>query len=290
MLFDKAMKHERLTGWGNYLSSFSRVLRIKDIDSYFDPTLRELCNECIAIRGNGRSYGDSSLGPLVVDLTGIKKIYSFDKTTGLLSCSSGITIGEIQEITAKFGWIVAVTPGTKHVTVGGAIACDIHGKNHHIEGAFSNFVLEIELLGVDGGSKVLNRWDDLFFATCGGMGLTGLILTAKIQLKKIQSTNLAVVNIKTNNIFETLECFEKFSKSNYSVAWMDCTAVGNRLGKSIFSCAEHLKDGIFEYPKLKESKIIFKPPTSFGAEISIAIDAPGPFTKFLEKNSKSLYL
>ena len=140
-------------------------------------------------------------------------------------------LSEILEIIVPKGWFLKVTPGTKYITIGGAIASDVHGKNHHIDGCFSEFVLEFRLFLPSGDIVTVKKGDELFYATCGGMGLTGIILDAKIQLKKISSKNIKQTIIKTKNLQETFEAFEKYANTRYSVAWIDCLAKGKNSGE-----------------------------------------------------------
>ena len=137
--------------------------------------------------GNGRSYGDSALNENIIYCKPYNYFLDFDENTGLLHCQSGVMLSEIIEAFVPKGWFLKITPGTKLITVGGAIASDVHGKNHHVEGCFSSCVEEFTLMLPNGEVKNVKKDDELFKLTCGGMGLTGVILEAKIYLKKINS-------------------------------------------------------------------------------------------------------
>ena len=170
--------------------------------------------------GNGRSYGDSALSQNIIYCKPYNYFLDFDETTGLLHCQSGVLLSEIIESFVPKGWFLKVTPGTKLITIGGAIASDVHGKNHHVEGCFSSCVQEFKLMLPNGEIKICSSLEneELFKATCGGMGLTGVILDAKISLKKINSKYIKQTTIKTKNLKETFEAFEKYAYLPYSIA------------------------------------------------------------------------
>lgn len=194
--------------------------------------------------GLRRSYGDSGLAPYVLDMRYLNHFISFDESTGLLRCYAGVSLANILEHFVERGWFLPVTPGTRFVTVGGAIASDVHGKNHHLVGTFSQFVLAIELL-LGNGERVVtspNCKPDLFHATCGGMGLTGLILSATLQLKPIKSHRMVQTSIKVPNLEALLSAFAEQANSSYSVAWIDCLAPKKQLGRSILVLGEHAED------------------------------------------------
>jgi decaprenylphospho-beta-D-ribofuranose 2-oxidase len=196
-------------------------------------------------RGLGRSYGDSSLGSTMLDLTGLDSLVAFDEATGVLTCEAGVSLSTLITVLLPRGWFLPVTPGTRYVTVGGAIASDVHGKNHHVAGAFSEHVLSLSLMVASG--EVLtcspSELPELFHATCGGMGLTGVILSATIQMIPVQSGNIDELLIRTSTLGETLEAFEEHADATYSVAWIDLVARGSSLGRSLVMLGEHASDG-----------------------------------------------
>jgi FAD/FMN-containing dehydrogenase len=159
------------------------------------------------------------------------------------------------------GWFLKVTPGTKYITVGGAIASDVHGKNHHIEGCFSECVEELSVMLPNGKIQICVRGDELFKATCGGMGLTGVIISAKIYLKKINSKNINQITIKTKNLKDTFEAFENYSHMPYSVAWIDCLAKSEKIGKCLLMVGDFADDGDLDYKKKNNINIPFNFPT-----------------------------
>ena len=177
--------------------------------------------------GNGRSYGDSCLndGGLLIRTRGLDRFVSFDQTTGRLVCESGVLLSEILEIFVPRGWFLNVTPGTQFVTVGGAIANDVHGKNHHVRGTFGKHVVRFELLRSDGSRRVCSAQEhpELFRATIGGLGLTGLIQWAEIQLRPVASALIDAETMKFDSIDEFLELSSQSNSDyEYTVAWIDC--------------------------------------------------------------------
>lgn len=228
----------KVTNWGNYPVIDALVHSPSTIEEA--SSVVRLSSELIA-RGLGRCYGDSSLNHTILSTLRLNHILRFDEEQGVLTCEAGVSLSEILDTVVPRGWFLPVTPGTKFVTVGGAIASDVHGKNHHVAGPFSNFVHSITIVLGDGTILTCSRTEheDLFRATCGGMGLTGIILEATFSLIKIETAYIRQQIIKTNNIDETFEQFEKNKHWTYSVAWIDCLAQGNTLGRSALILGEH---------------------------------------------------
>ncbi|EHH3731509.1 TPA: FAD-binding protein [Vibrio parahaemolyticus] len=227
---------KQLTSWGNYP-------RIESYQHYAEKTkVPQISNVAIA-RGLGRSYGDSALSENVILSERLNRFSMFTES-GLLTCDAGMTLGDILETFVPKGWFLPVTPGTKFVTVGGAIASDVHGKNHHSEGCFSDHVLSMVIL-IDQSQIYCDREQnaDLFYATCGGMGLTGVVIEATIQLKKITSSYIDQKIIKAENLETVLKLFNEHEHYTYSVAWIDCLSTGEQLGRSILMLGEHAKEG-----------------------------------------------
>jgi FAD/FMN-containing dehydrogenase len=197
--------------------------------------------------GNGRSYGDvcQNEGGTLLDTRGLDRLIAFDDAEGILECEAGVLLSQIIERFAPRGWFPPVTPGTAFVTVGGAIANDVHGKNHHHAGTFGHHLLGFELLRSDG--EVLQcspqYHADWFAATLGGLGLTGLIRRARLQLRRIPSRWIA----GDSRRFATLEEFFALSRDSdaayeYTVAWLDCAARGPQRGRGIFMRGNHAAD------------------------------------------------
>lgn len=199
--------------------------------------------------GAGRSYGDVCLldhGTLLrtrgPDLNcGMDRLLDFDLQTGTLCCEAGTTLGEILDFVVPRGFFLPVSPGTKFVTVGGAIANDIHGKNHHIAGTFGRHVPRFELVRSDGTRLICSaaQHADIYAATIGGMGLTGLITWAEIKLRPIVSRKIQYISIKFSEIEEFVELSAAHAKTEYTVSWLDCVGTGNHFGRGIFMAGEH---------------------------------------------------
>ncbi|MDP1677390.1 MAG: FAD-binding oxidoreductase [Bacteroidota bacterium] len=228
----------KITNWGNYPVVDAAVHSPESVDE-----LKKIVSshpEMIA-RGLGRCYGDSSLNYTIVSTLRFNHLLAFDEQTGIIICESGVSFSELLEIFVPRGWFLPVTPGTKFVTVGGAIASDVHGKNHHIAGSFSNHLEWVKILLGDGSIVQCSKDEnsDLFWSTCGGMGLTGIIVEASFKMLKIETAYIRQRVIKTKNLDETIEAFEANKYWTYSVAWIDCLAKGNSLGRSALILGEH---------------------------------------------------
>lgn len=231
-------------GWGRYPVVDAAVAAPATRSAAVQAILEGAGQVSIA-RGLGRSYGDSSLAARVISSARLDCLLGFDAATGRVRCEAGVSLASLLAEFAPRGWFLPVTPGTKFVTVGGAIASDVHGKNHHIDGCFSEFVDEFQLAVADG--RVLRCARDenpeLFHATCGGMGLTGVILEATIRLMAVQSGYIDQTTFKAANLEAALALFEANHSATYSVAWIDCLATGVRLGRSLLMTGEHCRDG-----------------------------------------------
>ncbi|MCT7580168.1 FAD-binding oxidoreductase [Aliarcobacter butzleri] len=242
----------RLNSWGMYPQIKSKKFTFNTKDN-----LRNILeeNSTFIPFGNGRSYGDSALAENIIYSKPYNYFLDFDEERGILHCQSGVLLSEIIEAFVPRGWFLKVTPGTKLITIGGAIASDVHGKNHHVEGCFSECVEEFNLMLPNGEIKNVKKDDELFLATCGGMGLTGVILDAKISLKKINSKYINQTTIKTKNLKETFEAFEKYSHMPYSVAWIDCLASGEDIGKCLLMVGDFADDGKLDFKEKKKINI-----------------------------------
>lgn len=241
-----------IQNWGNYPKIDSEVL---ETSSY--SKVKDLINNesTLIARGNGRCYGDSSLQRVVVSTLKLNKFLLFDKEKGILKVEAGVLLSEILEVIVPNGFFLPVTPGTKWITIGGAVASNIHGKNHHKEGAISNFIESLELITEYGNifncSKNYNS--EIFINTIGGMGLTGIITTVTIQLKRIETSYIKQKTIKVKNLTEVFDYFERYNHYTYSVAWIDCLKKGNRMGRSILMLGEHAK--INDLPKKQKEHL-----------------------------------
>ena len=235
-------------GWGRYPRAEARVFEPRDCAALAGCVAGLGPGERLVLRGNGRSYGDSALpaaaGGRIADSRHWDWFIRFDESTGILRCGAGLRLEEILWVIAGRGWFLPVLPGTRFVSVGGAVAADVHGKNHHGAGSFCDHIEELRLLLASGEvvtcSPTVNT--PLFRATCGGMGLTGAILDATIRLKRISSTRIRQTRHIGADLRHSLELIDRHDGSEYSVAWVDCLARGPKLGRSVLFLGEHERD------------------------------------------------
>jgi len=236
------MSLQLITNWNNYphaQASFSEPL----FESDFYPLLEN--KTPFIVRGNGRCYGDASLASSIVSALKLKRILELDSVNGIITCQGGVLLSDLLPVIMPKGWFLPVTPGTRFITVGGAVASDVHGKNHHKEGSFSNHIISLRVLTPTGNLITCspNENSEYFWFTCGGMGLTGIILEVRFQLKKIETGFILGKQIKARNLDEMLVLFDQFSTYTYSVAWIDCLKRGTEFGRGILMVGEHaLKD------------------------------------------------
>lgn len=249
-----------ISGWGRTPRIHASGYEIESFEE-ISPLIRQETGDFI-VHAMGRSYGDSSLSRNVILTRRWNAILSFDPNTGIVTCESGVTLAELMDVFLPRGWFLSVTPGTKFITVGGAIAGDVHGKNHHKAGCFSTSVLRMDVLVPDGRimtcSSQANR--QLFLATCGGMGLTGVILSATFQLQPVQSAFIDQEIIKCQNLRETIDAFHQHDLSTYSVAWIDCLSQGKDLGRSLLMVGEHAQSGRLRLPDNRNLSVPFNVP------------------------------
>lgn len=251
----------KIHGWGRYPQQ-DAYLHAPTSCASLKLTAKQ--QNSVLARGMGRSYGDSANALNVLQTTYINHFIEFDKATGKLTAEAGITLREILEVIVPSGWFLPVTPGTSYVTLGGAIASDVHGKNHHSAGTFGQHVESLSILL--GAGEVLTtspqHHADLFHATCGGMGLTGIIISATIQLLPIRSSLISQKTIKAYCIEAACEAFESNSDATYSVAWIDCLSKGKNLGRSVIMLGEHAEQGGLEFDIRQKVSVPFSIPSA----------------------------
>lgn len=221
-------KLDTFSGWGNFPKSQSSI-HFPEAPNFYIPKSKKAL-----ARGCGRSYGDAALNKenYLILMSQLNRVLDFDFKFGILRAQSGCTLEELIKFLVPKGWFLPVTPGTQYVTLGGCLAADVHGKNHHWDGCFSNFVLSFTLILADGSIVYCSRNEncDLFFATIGGMGLTGVILEITLQLLKIPSAYITVKYEASLNLEETLEkLLHSKQEDKYSVAWVDCLSKGRSI-------------------------------------------------------------
>ena len=232
----------KIYGWGRYPQQ-DAYLHIPSSCASLELITKQ--QNSVLARGMGRSYGDSANALNVLQTAFINHFIEFNKATGKLTAEAGITLREILEVIVPYGWFLPVTPGTSYVTLGGAIASDVHGKNHHIAGTFGQHVKSLSMLLGTGEVVTISpqHHADLFHATCGGMGLTGIIMSATIQLIPIKSSFISQKTIKADSIEAACEAFESNNNATYSVAWIDSLSKGKSLGRSVIMLGEHAEQG-----------------------------------------------
>ena len=228
----------KLTGWGLFPSADCFVTQPRDMTQI----IKALEQGPLIARGNGRSYGDSAMNSNhTLDMRRLNRLLSFDPTSGQLIAEAGTPLAEIIDIFLPRGFFPLITPGTRFVTLGGMVAADVHGKNHHRVGPMRNCIDWLDVMLSDGNiircSSTENA--DLFDWTCGGMGLTGIILRVAFRLQRVESGWLRQRNFIAANLNDALALFEQHQEASYSVAWIDCLASGDKLGRSILMLGEH---------------------------------------------------
>jgi FAD/FMN-containing dehydrogenase len=226
-----------LTGWGRTAPTSATLVPVHGDDDA-RAVLTAHSSRGVLARGLARSYGDAAqnAGGDVLDMTAVNRVLHADLATGLVDVEAGISLDELMNRFVPQGFFVPVTAGTRYVTVGGAIAADIHGKNHHIAGSFAQHVRWLDLLTADGQVRRVSPESDpeLFWATAGGMGLTGVILRARVQLKAVESSRCLVDTDRTPDLDSLMTLLSETDHLyDYSVAWIDCVAKGRRMGRSV---------------------------------------------------------
>jgi FAD/FMN-containing dehydrogenase len=241
--------------WGRYPTYGARILPLH-WQSDFPAVAEGLHNGALPV-GMGRSYGDVCLlkdGNLLLT-TAMNRLIDFDPATGLLKAEGGITLAQILDFAVPHGFFLPVSPGTKYVTLGGAIANDVHGKNHHVAGTFGRHVTQFELVRSDGSRRLCSPTEnpDLYAATIGGLGLTGLITWATLRLKPIVSRKIDYEGIQFHGIDEFLDLTNQSKDIEYSVSWIDVTSTGKNFARGIFMQGDHSsrRDTLDPSPKPK---------------------------------------
>jgi FAD/FMN-containing dehydrogenase len=265
------MDMRKISDWGNYpiieadVAGFDTAEQLR--------TRLEGSGPVIAY-GNGRSYGDASLQKKILLTRRFNKFLSFDEATGTLCCQAGVLLSEILEVFVPRGWFLPVTPGTRLITVGGAIAADVHGKNHHVDGSFGQHVLSMDVMRSDGSVVTCSPGEneEFFRVTVGGMGLTGIILNAAFRLKRIETAYIREETVRASNLDEIMDCFEASGGWTYSVAWIDCLARGDALGRSIMMRGEHAAPGDLLNPSRQHAP--------FASKRGLRLNVPFSFPNF----------
>ncbi len=233
-----------LCGWGGTARSRCRVRKPAGVDEVLQALASRTSHTGVIARGAGRSYGDAAQngGGLVLDMTGMDQIVSVDPSRGLVTAEAGATVAQLMGYLASHQQTLPVVPGTRHVTIAGAIASDVHGKNHHRDGSLAKHVAAISLCTpADGLIEITPQDDpDLFYATLGGMGLTGVVVAATLRTEPLHGPWVIADVNRTDGLEQTLELMSGSERHRYSVAWLDLLAGGSKVGRGIVSRAEAL--------------------------------------------------
>ncbi|MFH8895214.1 FAD-binding oxidoreductase [Streptomyces coeruleorubidus] len=235
------LEHTTVTGWGRTAPTAAWLIRPQTYEEAA-AAVRDCGARGGIPRGLGRAYGDAAqnAGGSVLDMTGLDRVHAIDADGGTVLCDAGVSLHRLMEVLLPLGWFVPVTPGTRYVTVGGAIGADIHGKNHHVSGSFSRHVVAFELLTADGEIRTVIPGTPLFDATAGGMGLTGVILTATIRLQPVETS---LMSVDTERAVDLDDLMARLAATDhryrYSVAWIDLLARGASTGRAVLTRGDH---------------------------------------------------
>lgn len=259
----------KLSGWGRYPTLDCRLESLRRSEDL--PGLLHR-SETLIPRGNGRAYGDAALNPdLTLSMLAMDRMQAFDAATGMLTCEAGVLLADILDTFVPRGWFPPVVPGTQFVTVGGMVAADVHGKNHHRDSTFGAHVESLTLATADGTVRECSRTQspELFRATLGGMGLTGVILAARFRLKPIETAFIMAETLAARDLDDTMALFEASRDWPYSVAWIDCLARGAKLGRALLTRGTFMAHD--ELPSPWTSDPLPPPP---GGQLRVPVDAP----------------
>ena len=232
-----------LTGWGRTAPSAATVVRPRDERDVRAAMVQAGPRGLIA-RGLGRSYGDpaQNAGGTVLDLTGAGEGIELDEAAGVVTAGAGVSFDRLMRVLVPRGWFLPVVPGTRHVTVGGAVANDIHGKNHHVDGSFGQHVVDLRLALPDGSVRTIgpDRDGELYAATTGGVGLTGIITSCRFRVRRIETSRMLVDTERASDLDDVMaRMAEGDHRYQYSVAWIDLMATGRHLGRSVLTRGDH---------------------------------------------------
>lgn len=251
-----ASKTNKVVNWGNYPQIEAEVAAPE-----FEEALRAAlaAEGTLLARGNGRCYGDAALHHRILSTLRWNKFLDFDEEKGILECQSGVLLSDILDFIVPRGWFLPVTPGTRFITLGGAIAADVHGKNHHRDGCFSQHLLYFDLLVGTGEIYRCSPTEhaDLFWETVGNMGLTGIILRARFQLQPIETAYIRQETIQAKNLAEIMSLFEASVSWTYTVAWIDCYQSDASVGRSLLIRGEHALHSELP-PQLRSAPLLLK--------------------------------
>lgn len=257
-----------VTGWGRTApTAAARLVRPRSYEETAR-AVRDCGTRGTIPRGLGRAYGDAAqnAGGSLIDMTALDRVLSLDTEAGIVECEAGISLHRLLEVLLPLGWFLPVTPGTRQVTVGGAIGSDIHGGNHRAAGTFSRHVLSLELLTADGGIRTVVPGTPLFDATTGGMGLTGVILAATFRLRPVETSLMSVFTERAkdlDDLLARLTASGHHCPGGHSVAWVDLLARGSSLGRAVLTHGEHTPlaalSGLSARSRTRRQPLAFRP-------------------------------
>ncbi len=253
-----------LANWGNYPVAEARVHTPENAGELSEFVQQQTH---ILARGNGRCYGDAALADEVLNMLPLNRILEFDAGAGQIRCEAGVLLSDIIRMAVPRGWFFHVTPGIKNITVGGAIACDVHGKNHPSKGCFSQWLTSFVLLKGNGAQVLCTKTQnaDLFWQTCGGMGWTGIVLEATFQLMPVSSVMMRQTAVRAPHLEGVFRAFTENRQSTYAAGWVDCLSSGPAFGRGVVFLAEHEHatgtNAPLVYPEKKAKNVPFYAPS-----------------------------
>jgi decaprenylphospho-beta-D-ribofuranose 2-oxidase len=258
----------RLTGWGRISPSSAELACPPTVAAAAEALAQGNAARGVIARGLGRSYNNAAQcdGGVVISTARLNRIIDLDAVTGLVTCEAGVSLEQLMVAGLPAGWFVPVSPGTRQVTVGGALAADVHGKNHHVAGSFARHVRSAEIVLADGQARTVTERSDpaLFWATAGGMGLTGLIVRATVQLTRVPTSRVRVDTVRTADIDQTMATLAEHDRRyGYTVAWSDSLARGGSLGRSVITSGDFAEPGDLA-PADARDPFAFRPGARFG--------------------------
>ena len=267
------MASRLISSWGNVIRAPHLLY---GLHSRYDDFPAAPANTTVLPFGNGRSYGDSCLnvGGALLQTRSLDRFIHFDRETGVLACEAGVLLAEILQLVVPAGWFLPVVPGTCYVTVGGAIANDVHGKNHHRAGSFGRYLRRFELLRSNGQRLICSSTEnpEWFAATVGGLGLTGVVTWAELQLRRISGPQMDVESIRFGHLDEFFSlCDESERDFEYTVAWIDCLGRGKHLGRGILQRANHATTAASGTSASRQLSVPFPLPISLVNPLSLRV-------------------
>jgi FAD/FMN-containing dehydrogenase len=264
--------YRTIAGWGRYPVVDTLVVRPATLAAMAQD-MADAASTDLLVRGNGRSYGDASLNPRrVFDARGLDRLIDFDPHSGVLVCEAGVLLSEVIDAMLPRGWFPPVTPGTRFVTIGGMVASDVHGKNHHGAGSFCDHLLWVDVATGDGEVRrcAHDSHAELFAATCGGMGLTGAILACAFRMLPVETGMVRQRTVRAPTLAHALATFEEALDWTYSVAWIDCLAGERSAGRSAIMLGEHARAD--ELPLARRATPLARPARRLKR---VPVDLPG---------------